>query len=87
MYKRQNIVNGNPGQYVIRIADNKKSWDTTYPGVEVLEDGTILTTTYGHWQEGEQPYIISVRLKANEIDELAQKSPKLSIKPDTMHLQ
>ncbi|HIG83249.1 MAG: sialidase family protein [Verrucomicrobiales bacterium] len=85
--KYQNIVNGNPGQYVIRIADNKKGWDTTYPGVEILEDGTILTTTYGHWQEGEQPYIISVRLKANEIDQLAQKSPKLSIKSDTMHLE
>jgi hypothetical protein len=85
--KYQNIVNGNPGQYVIRIADNKKGWDTTYPGVEILEDGTILTTTYGHWQEDEQPYIISVRLKANEIDQLARKSPKLSIKSDTMHLE
>ncbi len=85
--KYQSIVNGNPGQYVIRIADNKKGWDTTYPGVEVLEDGTILTTTYGHWQEGEQPYIISVRLKANEIDQLAEKSPKLRIKSDTMHLE
>ena len=85
--KYQNIVNGNPGQYVIRIADNKKGWDTTYPGVEVLGDGTILTTTYGHWLEGEQPYIISVRLKANEIDQLAQKSPKLRIKSDAMHLK
>ena len=55
--KYQDILDGNPGQYVIRIADNKKGWDTTYPGVEILKDGTILTTTYGHWQEGEQPYI------------------------------
>jgi hypothetical protein len=85
--KYQDILDGNPGQYVIRIADNKKGWDTTYPGVEVLEDGTILTTTYGHWQEGEKPYIISVRLKANEIDQLAQKAPKLIIKSQSMHLE
>ena len=84
--KYQDILDGNPGQYVIRIADNKKGWDTTYPGVEILKDGTILTTTYGHWQEGEQPYIISVRLKANEIDELAQKAPRLIIKPNAIHL-
>ena len=85
--KYQDILDGNPGQYVIRIADNKKGWDTTYPGVEVLEDGTILTTTYGHWQEGEKPYIISVRLKANEIDQLAQKAPKLIIKSQAMHFE
>ena len=29
--------------------DNKDSWDCAYPGVEVLPDGTIVSTTYGHW--------------------------------------
>ncbi len=37
-------------------------------GVEVLPDATILTTTYGHWQKGEAPYILSVRLTASELD-------------------
>ena len=48
--------------------DNTKGADCTYPGVELLPDGTIVTTTYGHWTEGEQPYIVSVRLKLSELD-------------------
>ena len=31
------------------------------------------TTTYGHWAEGEEPYIVSVRLKLSEIDPLAAR--------------
>ena len=37
------ILNARPGQYVVRIMDNKKGWDTTYPGVELLPDGTIVS--------------------------------------------
>ncbi len=66
------IVHGNNGQYSVRLKDNTKSYDTAYPGVEVLPDGTIVTTTYGHWDEGEQPYILSVRLKLDELDKLAK---------------
>jgi hypothetical protein len=79
----RDIVEGRPGQYLIRIADNKKSWDTTYPGVELLPDGTILTTTYGHWDAGEQPYILSVRLKAKELDARAAKAPRIRLSADT----
>ena len=62
------IVNGRDGQYLVRLMDNKNSWDSTYPGVEVLPDGTIVTTTYGHWEEGKQPFIVSVRLTLKELD-------------------
>lgn len=65
------IVNGREGQYRIRFKDNKHRWDTTYPGVEVLPDGTFVVTTYGHWDEGEQPYILSVRFTLDEVDALA----------------
>ncbi|MFT5109888.1 MAG: hypothetical protein ACI9UA_005540, partial [Pseudoalteromonas tetraodonis] len=67
----QDITDNKPGQYMIRIADNKKGWDTTYPGVEILPDGHILTTTYGHWEAGEEPYILSVRLTGEELDRRA----------------
>jgi len=67
------LVKGNEGQYRIRIMDNKNGWDTTYPGVEVLPDGTFVTTTYGHWIKGEQPYIMSVRFKLKEIDAKADR--------------
>lgn len=67
------LVNGHDGQYFVRLKDNTKSYDTTYPGVEVLQDGTFVTTTYGHWSEGEEPYILSVRFKLEELDQLAQR--------------
>ena len=62
------IVNGREGQYRVRLMDNKKDGDCAYPGVEVLPDGTFVLTTYGHWVEGEQPFIMSVRLKVTELD-------------------
>jgi photosystem II stability/assembly factor-like uncharacterized protein len=66
------IEQGRNGQYSVRLKDNTKGYDTTYPGVEVLPDGTFVTTTYGHWDQGEQPYILSVRFKFRELDELAK---------------
>jgi hypothetical protein len=66
------IVNGRDGRYKVRLMDNHHRWDCAYPGVEVLPDGTIVTTTYGHWDEGEKPYIVSVRLKLDELDAMAQ---------------
>jgi hypothetical protein len=61
------LVNGREGQYKVRLKDNKDSWDSSYPGVEVLADGTFVLTTYGHWEKGEAPYILSVRLKLGEL--------------------
>ena len=63
------LIEGNEGQYRIRLMDNKVKGDCAYPGLEILPDGTIITTTYGHWIEDEEPYIVSVRLKLDEIDE------------------
>lgn len=65
------IVKGREGQYRVRLMDNTKDWDCAYPGVEVLPDGTFVTTTYGHWIQGEQPFIVSVRLMLRELDALA----------------
>ncbi len=62
------IVKGQEGQYRIRILDNTKGADCTYPGVELLPDGTFVTTTYGHWSEGEPAYVVSVRFKLEELD-------------------
>jgi hypothetical protein len=67
------IVRGRDGQYRVRLMDNTDSWDAAYPGVELLPDDTIVTTTYGHWTKGEPPYIVSVRLRLAELDSLAAK--------------
>lgn len=68
----EDISQGNPGQYRVRLMDNHKGTDCAYPGVEVLPDGTIVTTTYGHWQKDQAPYIVSVRLSLPELDKMAE---------------
>lgn len=67
------IKKGREGQYRVRLMDNRKNAkggenDCAYPPVELLPDGTIVTTTYGHWTEGEPAYVVSVRLKMEELD-------------------
>jgi len=66
------IVRGREGRYRVRLMDNTKGADCAYPGVEVLPDGTFVVTTYGHWTEGAEPYVVSVRLKLDELDRLAR---------------
>ena len=61
--------------------DNHVKADCAYPGVEVLPDGTFVTTTYGHWTEGRRPYIVSVRFKLAETDALANKNNQTSRGP------
>lgn len=67
------LVKGREGQYRVRLKKNHRSLDCAYPGVEVLPDGTFVVTTYGHWDKGEQPYVLSVRFTVKELDELARK--------------
>ena len=75
------LVKGTEGQYVVRLKKNYPSeggwdYDTAYPGVEVLPDGTIVTTTYGHWEAGKKPYIVSVRFTLDQLEELARTQTK-----------
>ncbi|MCL2518756.1 MAG: glycoside hydrolase [Oscillospiraceae bacterium] len=64
------IVNNREGQYRVRIMENFGKPDCAYPTVDILADGTIFTSTYGHWTQGEPPYIVGVRFKINELEEL-----------------
>ncbi|MEM9657958.1 MAG: sialidase family protein, partial [Planctomycetota bacterium] len=75
------IVQGREGQYRVRLMDNHHGADCAYPGVEVLPDGTIVTTTYGHWTRGKPPYIAAVRLTLDELDEKASRTPAGSPSP------
>lgn len=67
------IVAGREGAYRVRLMDNHHRWDCAYPAVERLPDGTFVCTTYGHWTEGESPYIVSVRFTLDELDARAAK--------------
>lgn len=70
------IKNGREGSYRVRIMKNYKNGDCAYPGVEILPDGTIVTTTYGHFTEGEEAYVVSVRVHPDELDERFEKLVK-----------
>ena len=67
------LQQGRSGQYVVRLKDNTKGYDTAYPGVERLPDDTFVTTTYGHWEKDAAPYVISVRFTLTELDTLARR--------------
>ena len=68
------IVQRREGQYRVRLMDNTKGADCTYPAVELLPDGTFVITTYGHWIKDQAPFIVSVRFKLEEIDSMAKAS-------------
>jgi hypothetical protein len=64
----EDLGTGGAGQYRVRLMDNQNAWDCAYPGVEVLPDGTFVTTTYGHWESNQPPFVVSVRLTLAELD-------------------
>jgi hypothetical protein len=72
------IVHGCEGQYRVRLKHNFHGWDCAYPALELLPDGTIVATTYGHWTQDEPPYILSVRFKIEDLD---AKAGALKAKP------
>ena len=71
----EDLVEGRPGQYRVRLMKNHEGTDCAYPGLELLPDGTFVTTTYGHWESTQPPYIVSVRLTLAELDAKASSLP------------
>ncbi|MFC1526736.1 sialidase family protein [Candidatus Latescibacterota bacterium] len=67
----EDIALGREGQYRVRLMDNTHGADCAYPAIEVLPDGTLFTTTYGHWVEGQEPFIAGVHFTVSEIDAVA----------------
>ena len=59
------------GEVRVRLMDNTYQADTAYPGLELLPDGTFVTTTYGHFTAGEEPWIAAVRFTVAELDDAA----------------
>ncbi|MBL9119940.1 MAG: exo-alpha-sialidase [Phycisphaerae bacterium] len=61
------LERGDRGDLRVRLMDNHDGTDCGYAGVEVLEDGTVVATSYGHWTEGKEPYIVCVRIPPGEL--------------------
>lgn len=67
------LAKNRPGQYRVRLMHNTYGWDCGYAGVEVQPDGTVVTTSYGHWTKDEKPYIVAVRFRLAELDARLRK--------------
>ena len=78
----EDIIEGREGQYRVRLMKNHRAADCAYPGVEVFPDGTFVTTTYGHWEEGAPPYIVSVRFSLAELDAIAAEQKEQPLGSD-----
>jgi len=63
------LVNLRPGQYRVRLLDNTRNdADTGYAGLELLPDGTFVSTTYVPLTFGARPSVVSLRFKIEELD-------------------
>jgi len=63
------IRHAREGQYRIKLLHSHAGVDCGYPGIELLNDGTIVATTYIKYQPGEKQHsVVSTRFKLQEID-------------------
>lgn len=91
------LKNGTEGQYRLKLAhtylklQSEKEYaanaDTGYCGNVVLEDGTIVTTSYGCFDKNEftkslelKTFITSKKINLNDIDELSKALSSLELK-------
>jgi hypothetical protein len=56
----------------LALLDNRHDWDCGYAGLERLTDGTFLAVSYGHWREGEEPYVVALSFGLAELERLAR---------------
>ncbi|MFO7936175.1 MAG: sialidase family protein [Kiritimatiellia bacterium] len=55
------------GQCRVKLMHNYAGWDCGYPGIELLEDGTIVATTYiKYWNDQRKHSVVSVRFNAED---------------------
>jgi len=65
----EDIANGRPGHYRVKLLHSHAGSDCGYPGLELLPDGSFVATTYVKYHPGpEKQSVVSVRFKLSEID-------------------
>ena len=73
------IKNGRPGQYRIKLLHSYAGSDCGYPGMEILTDGTIIATTYIKYRPGKEKHsVVSTRFKIKETDFFADRQSGVS---------
>ena len=67
----EDAVSGKEGDCRLLIKRNSNTaGDCAYPGLELLADGTLLTTTYGRWDADDRNYVVSVRFPKEELERI-----------------
>lgn len=67
------IKNGKPGQYRVKLLHSYAGRDCGYPGMDLLPDGTIVATTYIKYDDGPNKHsVVSTRFKLSETDEMVK---------------
>ncbi|MBG7606731.1 MAG: hypothetical protein IZT59_01690, partial [Verrucomicrobia bacterium] len=65
---------GRPGQYRVKLLHSYAGHDCGYPGMEILDDGTVIATTYIKYKPGKKHQsVISTRFTLAELDPLAKE--------------
>ena len=65
----EDILERRQGQYLIKLVHSHAGADHTYPGLELLPDGTFVATTYIKYRPGvEQHSVVNARFKLEEMD-------------------
>jgi len=65
----EDLAEQREGQYRVRLLNNRgRVGDTGYAGLEVLPDGTFVSTTYCVLEDGDPPLVVSVRYTLDDID-------------------
>ncbi|MGI6391306.1 MAG: hypothetical protein ACOX7Q_14130 [Kiritimatiellia bacterium] len=68
------IRQGRPGQYRVKLLHGYTLFDLGYPGMELLPDGTIVATTYlKYWNDARKHSVVSTLFKLAETDALLRK--------------
>jgi hypothetical protein len=68
----EDIRQGRPGDYRIKLLHSFAGRDCGYPGMELLSDGAILATTYiKYWNDERRHSVVCTRFKLSETDSLA----------------
>jgi hypothetical protein len=68
------IRKGRPGQYRVKLLHSYAGHDCGYPGMEILDDGTVIATTYIKYKPGKKKQsVISTRFTLAELDSLAKE--------------
>jgi len=70
------VLEARPGAFRVRLGDSHSPWDAAYSGLERLPGGEFVCTTYGHWDAGAKPYVVSARFTLDEFDRRLQPSEK-----------